>query len=172
MSAREESAHDSTCNRPPTRTTLDHPHSLGCDHPASDARGAARIPRQGGLDESLVEDVVLCVQEACKNAVRHSRCDDEIVVRLALELWAVRVTVRDFGVGMGPHAEAAAPAPLAETGRGLHIIRCLMDELEVRVNDGTEVRMVKHLSPVRVWRHHGSLGAVGLAPRISREARR
>lgn len=103
--------------------------------------------RQGGLDESLVEDVVLCVQEACKNAVRHSRCDDEIVVRLALELWAVRVTVRDFGVGMGPHAEAAAPAPLAETGRGLHIIRCLMDELEVRVNDGTEVRMVKHLSP-------------------------
>lgn len=98
-----------------------------------------------GLDEEFVEDVVLCVQEACKNAIRFSRSSTGIIVRLTLDDDALHVVVRDFGVGMAMGALKIRPATLAEHGRGLHIIRCLMDELDVRVAGGTEVRMVKRV---------------------------
>ena len=97
------------------------------------------------LDEEFVEDVVLCVQEACKNAMRYSRSSAGILVRLTLDDCALCILVRDYGVGIGADALAVAPAPLAENGRGLYIIRRLMDELDVRVSEGTELRMVKRV---------------------------
>jgi serine/threonine-protein kinase RsbW len=99
-----------------------------------------------GLCEELVEDVVLCAQEACKNAMRHSRGADGVLVRLTMQDGGICIVVRDYGVGMAAGALAIAPAPLAESGRGLLIIRRLMDEIDVRVQDGTELRMVKRLS--------------------------
>ena len=55
------------------------------------------------------------------------------------------ILVRDYGVGIAAEALSVAPAPLAENGRGLYIIRRLMDELDVRVSEGTELRMVKRV---------------------------
>ncbi len=100
---------------------------------------------QDALGEEFVEDVVLCVQEACKNAMRYSRSAAGIHVQLTLDDGALCIVVRDYGVGIAAGTLSVAPAPLAENGRGLYIIRRLMDELDVRVSDGTELRMVKRV---------------------------
>jgi len=100
---------------------------------------------QDGLDEELVEDVVLCIQEACKNAIRHSGSARGILVRVAMDGRSVRIVVTDYGVGMREGVLELTPQPMAESGRGLHIIRMLMDTVDVRVDGGTEVRMSKRL---------------------------
>jgi len=98
--------------------------------------------RQNALEEDLVEDLVLCIQEACKNAIRFSRSRHGVLVRVELDDSAVYAVVRDEGMGFERDA-AAAPGPLAEHGRGLGIIRSLVDELSFRVDHGTELRMMK-----------------------------
>lgn len=103
--------------------------------------------RQGDLEEDVVEDVVLCIQEACKNAIRFSRSRRGVVVRVQLDDDAVCVMVRDEGVGLQRGAPVATD-PLAEHGRGLSIIGSLMDELSFAIDDGTEVRMVKRRGPI------------------------
>jgi anti-sigma regulatory factor (Ser/Thr protein kinase) len=101
--------------------------------------------RDEGLDDDLVEDVVLCLQEACKNAIRFSGSHDAITLRLAPSPGALRIVVRDHGIGMQPSVMAISPPPLADHGRGLQIIRRLMDQVEVRVDRGTDLRMVKYV---------------------------
>ncbi len=98
---------------------------------------------QDGVGGEFVDDVVLCIQEACKNAIRYSHSSRGIVVKLAMDTSSVRIVVRDYGVGMRSGALGVTPAPLAESGRGLHIIREIMDAVEVRVQGGTELRMRK-----------------------------
>jgi serine/threonine-protein kinase RsbW len=97
-----------------------------------------------GLGEESIEDIVLCVQEACENAIRFGRSNGGVLVRLTVDLPVVSVTVRDFGVGMPLYATVDTPS-MAESGRGLHIMRTLMDEFEVQVDGGTEVRMIKRV---------------------------
>ena len=106
---------------------------------------ARRFLTRDAFAEDFVEDIVLCLQEACKNAIRFSGSRRGILVQLYLEPAIVHVVVRDFGVGMAPGAMDVSSAPLAENGRGLRIIRCLMDELEVNVDRGTELRMAKNV---------------------------
>jgi anti-sigma regulatory factor (Ser/Thr protein kinase) len=113
--------------------------------------------RGDGVAEELVEDVVLCLQEACKNAIRFSDSRDGILLRVAPEPGALRVLVRDHGVGMEPALWQIKPAPLADHGRGLQIIASLMDEVYVRVDHGTHLRMVKYLRPARQAGAGGSL---------------
>jgi anti-sigma regulatory factor (Ser/Thr protein kinase) len=72
-------------------------------------------------------------------------CGAAVLVRLTLDDGALCILVRDYGVGIAADALPVAPSPLAENGRGLYIIRRLMDELDVRVSDGTELRMVKRV---------------------------
>lgn len=100
--------------------------------------------RQDGMEEECVEDVVLCVQEACKNAIRFSGSSDGILLRLSRESGTLYVLVRDHGVGLAPDVLAVTPTPMDEHGRGLQIIRRLMDSVEVRADGGTELLMVKH----------------------------
>lgn len=100
---------------------------------------------QDGLDEEIIEDVVLCVQEACKNAIRFSGSDHGVLIRVSMDGSSLRISVRDFGVGMNESLLARTPQPLAQSGRGLYIIRMIMDDVEVRVDGGTDVRMSMYL---------------------------
>jgi len=83
-------------------------------------------------------DVLLAVAEAVSNAVEHGVSDDRdqpIVVVATRADDQVRVTVRDHGVWR-------EPVPSTERGRGLGIMRVLMDDVVVeRHDDGTVVRL-------------------------------
>jgi anti-sigma regulatory factor (Ser/Thr protein kinase) len=99
------------------------------------------------LERDDVEAVLLCVQEACKNAVRFSGSSRGIDLSVTLDEGAVYAVVRDYGVGFD-HSRLShgAPDPLCPSGRGLFLISTLMDQVEIRASIGTEVRMCRVLA--------------------------
>jgi serine/threonine-protein kinase RsbW len=90
--------------------------------------------------EETQHDVLLAVSEAVSNAVEHGANDDAerpIVVVATMDAYEVRITVRDHGVWR-------EPVPSIERGRGLGIMRALMDDVVVeRHDDGTVVRLAR-----------------------------
>ena len=105
--------------------------------------------RQYCASPEVIDDVVLCVEEACTNAIRHSGAADEIEIALAFEGDELRVRVRDRGRGFDTSSfdPGAAPDPSAEHGRGLFLIAALMDTLSLRLDGGLEVAMARRAAP-------------------------
>jgi serine/threonine-protein kinase RsbW len=89
-----------------------------------------------------LNDIVLACAEACSNAVQHAyeRHDGEAALELRVTRdRALVARVRDFGRWREQPASSLA-------GRGLHIMRGLMDQVHVHVNaGGTTVVMQKQL---------------------------
>jgi len=102
-----------------------------------------------GVDEEAVHDVSLCVHEACANAIEHSRSTTDVDVELHLEETSLSVVVADKGLGLDLDLldRRREPELLQPGGRGLYVIACLMDELEVHIDGGTVMRMHKQLAP-------------------------
>lgn len=104
-----------------------------------------------GLVGDECSDLVLALDEACANVIRHAFpgrrgrisvvadvVDDEVVVR-----------VEDDGVGFDTSVPRRQPGPYDTSGRGLNIISQLMTSvvLESRAAGGTRVVMRKALFP-------------------------
>jgi PAS domain S-box-containing protein len=96
-------------------------------------------------DRAAVEQIVLCLEEACTNAIRHSGARDDIDLALWFEGAELNVLVRDTGKGFdcASFDPDAAPDVTADGGRGLFLIHHLMDDVHLRCSHGTEVRMRK-----------------------------
>ena len=96
-------------------------------------------------DGACIDDVVLCVHEACANAVRHSGSRADIEVFLGFQARDLRVVVRDRGHGFDTSRfdRRALPELLSERGWGLFLMSRLSDEIELRSDGGLEVRLVK-----------------------------
>jgi serine/threonine-protein kinase RsbW len=118
---------------------------------------AARARARSFLDECAVDPrssaaIVLCLQEALKNAVRYAGTTDDIEIRIAHEGDTISLVVRDHGRGfdsalLDSPPQPRPPDPLAESGRGLYLMRQLMDEVRLASDCGAEVFMVKGLPP-------------------------
>ena len=114
--------------------------------PALSALGPARdqtrtFLRGFDLPEPAVFDVVLCLEEACKNAIRFSGSERDIDVTVAVSKREVDLVVRDHGVGFEPAAidPAVPPDPLDTSGRGLFLLNSLMDEVRIARDRGAVV---------------------------------
>lgn len=97
-------------------------------------------------------DVVLALDEACANVIRHAFPDGtDGVIRLRAELSdvAVTVVVEDDGVGLDPfQVPLRSATPDSISGRGLHIIRQLMTSVQLESpteTGGTRLLMQKVL---------------------------
>jgi anti-sigma regulatory factor (Ser/Thr protein kinase) len=97
-----------------------------------------------------VERIGLAVREALANAMIHgNHCDCHKKVDIAVglnESGDLFVTVKDSGLGFDPSKlpdPTAAENLLADHGRGLFLMRQLMDEVDLRFDHGTEVRMLR-----------------------------
>ncbi len=101
--------------------------------------------RQYCTEGQVIDDVVLCVEEACTNAIRHSGSGDEIEISLQFDRDRLEALVKDRGQGFDIASfDPQLPAdPRSERGRGLVIIAALMDSLELRLDGGLEVRMAR-----------------------------
>ncbi len=122
------------------------------------ARNAVRdYLTKKGAAENDANDVVLAIDEACQNVIRHAYCGMEagdIVLEMALAGSHLIVDVRDFA----PEIDdiTLAPRKLDETrpgGLGTHFMREIMDEVAfLRPSDGIGnlLRMMKQIpvSPV------------------------
>jgi anti-sigma regulatory factor (Ser/Thr protein kinase) len=101
------------------------------------------------LDESVVADVLLALDEAVSNAVRHgSRAGEPVVVTVESDGEWVEMTVRDGGpTPRLPRLPAEPPPVLRTGGRGLWLILQLVDEVRLqRVGDGTRLIMRRRVA--------------------------
>ena len=122
---------------------------------ATGRRFIERHARQAGFDDMTVSQIVLAVDEALANIIRHSygmKPDGEIEFKIKSSKEDFTVSVRDYGKPCDP--AKIKPRPLDEIrpgGLGTHFMRTVMDEVKYLCkNPGTELVMVKkRASPPR-----------------------
>ncbi len=103
---------------------------------------AACLLRDVHAPEDAADDVEIAVSEACANVVRHALGTDDYELQIDIGAGGCTIEVVDRGLGL---ADAVSAAPEdAESGRGLLLMRALMDEMQfVREDERTRVRLVK-----------------------------
>ena len=96
-------------------------------------------------DQATINDVVLAIEEGCTNAIRHSGSPEDVEIRLAFEDDRLSASVKDRGSGFDVTSfdREAVPDPLLDHGRGLFLMSKLCDQMELRLDGGVEVRLVK-----------------------------
>ena len=103
-----------------------------------------------GIEQGCVDDIELAVTEACTNVLKHAaEASVEYEVTVEIDDTTCQIRVNDRGGEGFDHStkgveEAHAEA---ESGRGIFIMRAMMDELhfESLPEDGAVVHLVKKL---------------------------
>jgi serine/threonine-protein kinase RsbW len=104
---------------------------------------------QMGVAADVVDDVVLALDEACTNVMRHAFVGDTELFRLTAELDEdeIVVVVEDEGIGLPPtklREPLGMAEPTATSGRGLQMIRSLMTNVALEtapLRQGTRLEM-------------------------------
>ncbi len=110
-----------------------------------------------GIDDAEKRLIVLCADEALINAVAHA-AGSPVGVFADLRDDHFTLEVSDGGPGFDPSQidSDAEPDLMGEHGRGLFLIRNLMDDLQILSDErGTTLRMERDVPGVR----HGSFAA-------------
>ena len=103
------------------------------------------------VHEDCVTDVEVAITEACTNVVKHSSGHDEYDVKVEIDGRTCEISVSDAGLGFDHATHPAELAhPSAESGRGIALMRALVDNVRFvsRPADGTIVHLVKSLDLV------------------------
>ena len=113
------------------------------------------VCQAAGFDDCTTYAVVLAADEALNNIIRHAHQDrPEAVVQIQCFLRANAIEIRlldegdPFDLSAVPHLD---PGELRIGGRGVFLMRSLMDELscQPRGEGGNTLRMVKRRRPQR-----------------------
>ena len=110
-------------------------------------------------DQQQELDILIALQEALANAIVHG-CGGDAgkIVRCTVEISpsALELTVRDPGPGFDSTSAddvSEDGTNLTRHGRGIQLIRSLMDEVSFR-HQGTELHLKKHLGLARAEATH------------------
>ncbi|MEN3334051.1 MAG: serine/threonine-protein kinase RsbW [Blastocatellia bacterium] len=115
------------------------------------ARTVEQIARAAEFDQEAINQIKTALIEACINAAEHSDSPDRrIYQRFAIDGDRLIITVSNKGKTFDASAASTPAMPFASTatkrGRGLQIIRALMDEVRFeRADDGASLVMIKYL---------------------------
>lgn len=106
-----------------------------------------------GMDDAASRAVVLAADEATNNVMRHAHRDNPdklLLIQCRISPGELELRLSDegppFDLDAVPHID---PGELRPGGRGVFIMRRLMDELEVlpRQEGGNVMRLVKRFAP-------------------------
>jgi serine/threonine-protein kinase RsbW len=101
-----------------------------------------------GVEDPCLGDIELAVTEACTNVLKHAQGNNlQYEVQVEVNEDACEIRVIDAGAGFFS-TEAFSPASgSAEEGRGLHLMRALVDDLRFvsKPEQGTIVHLAKRL---------------------------
>ena len=104
--------------------------------------------RRRGLDDDLIADLAISATELINNAIVHgNRLDPDKIVKIILEFQNdhLTISISDQGSGFEP---SEIPSPIAdenllkEAGRGIFIVRSLVDDLQIEKNPEGGTRMI------------------------------
>ncbi|MFA1541364.1 ATP-binding protein [Actinomadura monticuli] len=107
-----------------------------------------------GVSEDCVDDVLVATSEACTNVVQHARATGGYEVTGHVDDGMCLLKIMDSG--RGPRPAPADRGVLSESGRGLKIMRALVDDLDIdsSPDSGTVVHLRKRLT----WRDGALIG--------------
>lgn len=106
-----------------------------------------------GFPEAQTTEIVLAVDEACTNIIRHcyqGDCEQTIVVYLEVGEDRLEVALRDFGEKRDPSQFKSRDLDeVRPGGLGMHFIYSIMDKVEfdTSVPTGMLMRMIKYHRP-------------------------
>lgn len=131
--------------------------------------GVARLVVSGianrmGFSYDDIEDVKLAVAEACTNSVDHAYIDNEgeIVIQCSVFSDRLQVDVMDHGHSFDPRDVQERTGPLSvepkinalrERGLGIFLMKSLMDQVEIKGDNGVIVTMTKYIQKDEVESH-------------------
>lgn len=99
--------------------------------------------------EDELHDIKLAVGEAGANAIKHGMSDGSCRVEIEMEKQpgGLKISISDHGCGFDPqNAKVASNEQLDESGRGISVMRALMDEVKFKpAHPGTRVELLKRL---------------------------
>ncbi len=107
--------------------------------------------KKAGVSQDTIADLAISVSELVNNAILHGNQRDEskkVILQLFFETGAVTICVEDEGKGFDPE-QVANPLEgenlMREVGRGIFIVRSLVDSVEFLrgQNGGVRVKLVK-----------------------------
>ena len=108
--------------------------------------------RGWGIEESVIADIAISVSELVNNAMIHgnkSSPDKVVTVKLLKADGSVTISVGDQGTGFNPENiedPLAEENLLREVGRGIFIVRSLMDKVEIDASSkGTTISITKNV---------------------------
>ena len=115
----------------------------------------SEVAAAAGFDEKEVSDIILAVDEALANVIRHGYggpCEKPIDIHVdrstADGLECLTVSIRDFGKQFDPCSIAGRPLEKVRPGGlGIHIMKSVMDEVSYAPADGGG--MVLHMTKTR-----------------------
>lgn len=111
-------------------------------------RGVARFAQHLPFTRQELDDIKLAVGEATTNALRYGCKTGRESIHITCTRRGRRfsVEVRDPGDGFDPdRVPDQSSGHLAEGGRGIFFMRCLMDQVNFRFGNGTTVELVKFI---------------------------
>lgn len=111
---------------------------------------AAEAANTAGFNQEEQDSLAIAVTEMANNAVIHGNQRDpgkKVFITIEVLNAEVRMTIRDEGKGFNPNTLSNPLDPenlLRESGRGVFIVRSLMDEVSYDFSKGgTQVTLVK-----------------------------
>ena len=111
---------------------------------------ARTLRHYGGDREKLAYDLNLVLTEAMANAIQHANVGDpakEVHIEISIVERRLYIRVYDFGEGFDIEKYFEPRHPLDEHGRGIYLIRTIMDEMEYRKTEhGHVLEMSKDLN--------------------------
>ncbi len=105
-----------------------------------------RVASQMGFDPKSVDEIAISATEAVNNAIEHGQ--GKIFLSLSPSQDRLTIEVWDEGRGFNPQElrDPSSPQNIMKTrGRGIFIMRSLMDEVKIRFRPGTRVTLVKYM---------------------------
>jgi len=113
-------------------------------------RFTERVAEETGMSAGEIDNLAIAVTEAVNNAIIHGNRRDEskkVYITFTVSHEEISVVIKDEGNGFDPNALRNPLAPeniLKESGRGIFILRTLMDSVEFKFTPtGTATIMKK-----------------------------
>ncbi len=110
-----------------------------------------RVSKEMNFSEAERDKIAIAVTEAVNNAILHGNKLDpakNVFIHISSNERSVTFSIRDQGSGFDPDSLPDPLDPqnlLKESGRGIFILKSLMDEVTFDFSDsGTEIVMVKY----------------------------
>jgi serine/threonine-protein kinase RsbW len=104
-----------------------------------------------GFETHDAHAITLAVGEAVGNVIKHSyrgRTDESVVLRCRAEGKAIEISLSDYGEAFDPDLQPMLPPDeLRPGGRGLYLMRAIMDEVEFQRDRGLNIVRMRKLLP-------------------------